>query len=236
MRRAIRSVASSRSGFGAFVMNKMPKPWAMVARTKRGAATDDALYIAVGAALSTWELVEEGLAELFALFIGAPEAGPASGHQPAIRAYGSVISFKGRIEMVSAAAQAFFHKEPDSPVYQQFGRLMVEASGYSGRRNDIAHGRVQLMPGKGFYVFPGLYNSSKNPVGREAVYAYNDTQVHHYREGFRALSEKLTDYAVFAGTWEPSKSFQKKPPRQPAQHQKGKRRKSRGKHARQPQS
>jgi hypothetical protein len=174
----------------------------MLPRAERGAATENALYIAVGAALSTWELVEEGLAEIFALFIGAPEAGPTSGHQPAIRAYGSVISFRSRVEMVSAAAQAFFHREPNSEIQKQFGRLMEESNGYAGRRNDIAHGRVQYVAGKDFYLFPGLYNSSKNPVGRDAIYAYNDTQILQYCEAFRILSEKLTDYAIFAAAWE----------------------------------
>jgi hypothetical protein len=218
-------------------MKNLPKPWVVVPRAKRGAATENALYIAVGAALSTWELVEEGLAEIFALFIGAPEAGPASGHQPAIRAYGSVVSFKARVEMVSAASQAFFHREPDSTLHKQFGRLMEEANGYAGRRNDIAHGRVQYVPEKDFYLFPGLYNSSKNPVGRDAVYAYSDNQVHQYCEGFRILSEKLTDYAIFAGAWGlPESPSGKTTPPQHAPHQKGRRRKSHAKSAHPPRS
>jgi hypothetical protein len=195
-------------------MAEPSKPWAMQPRPKTGTKTQDELYTAVGAALSTWELVEEGLAEIFATFIGVPEAGPASGHQPAIRAYGSVISFRSRQEMVGAAAQGFFHRAAkDDPTVKRFGSLMFEAGGFSGRRNEIAHGRVQLVPKKGFYLFPGLYNSSKNPIGQQAVYAYTASQLFSYREGFELLSEKLTDYAIFVAAWEPPRSSRGKPPR-----------------------
>jgi hypothetical protein len=181
----------------------MVKPWIIQPRSKKGTTTQDEVHLAVGAALSTWELVEEGLAEIFAGFIGAPEAGPASGHQPAIRAYGSVISFTGRQQMVAAAAQGFFHRTPkDHPIVEQFGSLMSEAGGFSGRRNDIAHGRVQFVPNKGFYLFPGLYSSSKNPVGQPAVYAYTASQIHSYREGFHLLSQKLTEYAISLAAWD----------------------------------
>lgn len=175
-------------------------PWAMVQRAEKGAETDSEIHAAVGAALSAWEEAEEGLAELFALFIGAPEAGPASGHNPAIRAYGTVISSSSRQQMIRGAADGFFYKaEQNDPVRGQFGLLMNEAAGYSQRRNDIAHGRAQLVPEKGFYLFPGIYSSGKNPVDRPAKYAYNGIQIHTYREGFLRLAQKLIEYAVFVG-------------------------------------
>jgi hypothetical protein len=196
------------------VMSEGPKSWIMVPRAKRGAKTEDEIHLAVGATLSEWEGVEEGLAEVFALFIGAPEAGPASGHQPAIRAYGSINSFQNRLGMVAAAAQGFFHKaKADDLTSEQFSQLAKEANGFAARRNDIAHGRAQFIPQKGYYLLPGLYSSGKNPVDQPAIYAYNATQIHRYREQFRSLSEKLTDYAIFASAWEPPKPSREKPPR-----------------------
>jgi hypothetical protein len=192
-------------------LKKSPDPppaWSVLPRSKTGARTEEELYFAVGYALSAWELVEEGLAEIFALFIGAREAGPpSSGHQPAIRAYASVISFNSRKEMVAAAAQAYFYRAgKDEPLKSQFGSLIDEAGGHAGRRNDIAHGRVQLSPGDGFYLLPGLYNSKKNPIGQPPTYAYDASQVHFYGEGFRILSQKLADYAIFAAAWTPPKT------------------------------
>lgn len=185
-------------------MNNLPKTWRMLPRPERGAATEDELYTAVGAALSTWELVEEGLAEIFATFVGSPEAGPGSGHDPAIRAFGSVLTFKGRQEMVAAAKQAFFWRaELDDDLSNQFGRINEEAGGFAGRRNEIAHGRVQYIPEKGFYLFPGLYNTSKNPIDKPAAYAYGPNEVYHYRESFDILAEKLSDYAICVAAWVP---------------------------------
>jgi len=89
------------------------KLWIMAPRADQGAKMEDEIYAAVGAALSAWEGVEEGLAEIFALFVGAPEAGPASGHEPAIRAYGAVNSFSSSLDMVSAAADCFFYRASD---------------------------------------------------------------------------------------------------------------------------
>jgi hypothetical protein len=174
-----------------------------------GAATQDELYIAIGAALSAWELVEEGLAEIFALFVGSPEAGPGPGHDPAIRAFGSVLTFKGRQEMVCAAKEAFFYRAPKDPLVKHFGDLNEEAGGFAGRRNDIAHGRVQIVHGKGFYLFPGLYNTSKNPIDQPAIYAYGPNEVHYYRESFEILSQKLTEYAIYANAWKPPPSPKK---------------------------
>jgi hypothetical protein len=187
-----------------------PPVWSVLPRQKVGARTEEELYFAVGFALSAWELVEEGLAELFALFIAASEAGPASsGHEPAIRAYASVISFKSRQGMVGAAADAYFHKAgKDEPLKSQIGSLIDEIGGHAERRNDIAHGRVQLSPGEGFYLFPGLYNIRRRPIGQPLAYAYDASQVHFYGEGFRLLSQKLADHAIFAAVRTPPKPSQ----------------------------
>jgi hypothetical protein len=189
----------------------LPKPWSILPRPRKGAATPEELYLAVGEALSAWELVEEGLAEIFATFIGSPEAGPGSGHDPAIRAFGSVLTFKGRQQMVAAAADAFFFQAvPRDPVRKQFGELNEEAAGFASRRNDIAHGRVQYLPKKGFYLFPGLYSANKNPVGQLPTYAYGRNEVLSYREQFGMLATKLTEYAIFASAWKPPPPSQKK--------------------------
>jgi hypothetical protein len=211
---------------------KLPKPWMVSSVPKKGAATREELYLAVGAALSAWELVEEGLAEIFALFVGAS----VSGHDPAIRAFGSVLTFKGRQEMVCAAKESFFLKAAvHEPLVKQFGELNEEAGGFAGRRNEIAHGRVQSLSGKGFYLLPGLYNTSKNPINPQTknpllAYAYGPKEIESYREGFELLASKLSDYA---NGWAPPKPSQKKHP-QPSALPQRRPRKSRAKNGHPP--
>jgi hypothetical protein len=85
----------------------MSNPWDVPTPLPLGDNRVDDTFTAVGRALSSWEQVEESLADLFALFTGSVRQFPDI--SPAIRAYGSVISFKGRTDMVQAAGQSFFH-------------------------------------------------------------------------------------------------------------------------------
>ena len=70
---------------------------------------------------------------LFATLVG-------SRSYAAIRAYGSVIAFRGRSEMVKAAASAYFHENPNRLSQKRLSDLLNLAGRYSARRNEIAHG------------------------------------------------------------------------------------------------
>jgi len=63
-------------------------------------------------------------------------------HAPALWAYGSVVSFKTRAEMIRQAASAYFNtrKAKQSTFSKKLGSLINEYIAYSGRRNEIAHG------------------------------------------------------------------------------------------------
>src|ERR1700726_723693 len=100
----------------------------------------DEVYRALGKALSSWELVEEALARLFGLFTSTTHQYPQMA--PAIRAYGSVVSFKSRADMVLAAGKCFFYgytNERSCPFEPHFSPFIGECNGWSGRRNDVAH-------------------------------------------------------------------------------------------------
>src|SRR5205085_1041102 len=86
----------------------MPKPWDVPARPAT-ADFSEQIYFSVGKALSNWELVEQQLGEMFSMFIQSPVSGATPLGEPAIRAYGSVVSFSSRADMLEAAARGFFH-------------------------------------------------------------------------------------------------------------------------------
>jgi hypothetical protein len=78
------------------------------------------------------------MATLFARFIGVQ-----TDTLPATRAYGSVLTFRGRAEMVEAASEAYFFSTPDSELEPELNEVLKEARNYATRRNEIAHGIVR---------------------------------------------------------------------------------------------
>jgi hypothetical protein len=134
--------------------------WARPDAQSQGDADADAIYAAVGRALSTWELLEMAAVDLFVLFVQS--------YSPAAkRAYGSIISASGRRDTILAAAETCFliHKvtEADALKIRRFVEHWAVAS---GRRNDIAHGVVTRVSigekERGHFLRPADYNTNKN--------------------------------------------------------------------------
>jgi hypothetical protein len=86
----------------------MKNAWDIRDAADRGDFDDKVPFESIGRALTEWENVENSCAELFAAFV-LDNPYRNSLQAPAIRAYGSVISFKGRCDMLRAAATSYFH-------------------------------------------------------------------------------------------------------------------------------
>jgi hypothetical protein len=83
----------------------MPNPWDVPPKPTRPDDYDvkqEALFEAVGSALSSWQYVEDEIALIFKALVsdGLPDHTYESSKSPAERAYGSVISFEARATMV----------------------------------------------------------------------------------------------------------------------------------------
>jgi len=165
-------------------------PWDRLPKPERGARTKSELYTAVGASLSQWERTEESLAEIFSFFVG----GDLLDMSPAIRAYGSVVSFSSRADMLDAAATAYFYRKPNTDVERQFGALLKQCRQFSGRRNDIAHGRVHAIPKLGCFLLPGLFNSRKIKIDGDPAYFWAIREIRHYRDYFSRLAGDLNEF------------------------------------------
>lgn len=155
-----------------------------------------ALYESVGRALTKWEAFEAHLAALFTMFIG-----PAATTLPALRAYGSVIAFDGRLTMVRSAAEAFFslihdkRKHRAAVLSRFFDEIAKRAVVLSRHRNRIAHGAVQpyTRPDgttRGVALQPAMYATrgrslpvypSSNPPPE---YAYTSGTINFFAEYF----------------------------------------------------
>jgi hypothetical protein len=83
-----------------------PKPWAVRAQASQGDREPNDLFAAIGASLTEWGLVESSLAEIFAILVSA--ARKSAFWSPAIQAYGTVISVRGRCDMVRVSGRRLF--------------------------------------------------------------------------------------------------------------------------------
>jgi hypothetical protein len=175
----------------------MPQPWDVPAVPSHGDAHEDTISIAVGRALTSWEHIEEALADIFAIFVNADMADPEKA--PALRAYGAVSSARGRGDLLQAAAEAYFYHKPDEKLEGDFKEVLRRYRGYSGRRNDVAHGRIgqdSENPANGWYLFPGLYNSNKYPIGQPPSYIYGSAEINTFKDGFESLYDDVVALAA----------------------------------------
>jgi len=182
-------------------------PWDIPPLPKKGDTSKSSTYEAVGLALSNWEEVEFGLGLLFRTLLRADMEIGAS------RAYGSVITFRGRIEMIEAAAEAYFMIKRGPRVKADLSRLLNRTVKFGARRNEIAHGLVQdfkIEPRKreGFALHPSYFNSNKRsligtrvrrmflniPLRRAVIrprYVYTSVEIRDFAAEFKKLADEI---------------------------------------------
>jgi len=171
------------------------QPWDIPPQPERYDSTADAVFTAVGKALTKWETAEAACAELFAIFVGAPQ--DSTHMAPAVRAYGSVVSFNGRCEMLLRAAEAYFVEHSDEKLEAKFKTLLAECRNYSARRNEIAHGTVvAVMDGEtdqrlGFVLAPSFYNPKKYSLKHALSYQYTSHEILFFAGRFSVLTTKV---------------------------------------------
>lgn len=176
----------------------MKHPWLIRDPSPRGDLDENAIFNAVGQALTEWEQVENACARLFALLVSANQR--RTYHTPAVRAYGSINNVGTKCEMLRAAATPYFFRRKSKVKFEdEFKKLIGEYSDFSARRNDIAHGsvsRVFLTERRtakghrrgaiGFYLLPSFYNPKKFKEEKFS-YQYTSSDVIHYRQEFTKL-------------------------------------------------
>jgi hypothetical protein len=170
-----------------------------------GDASEDITFASVGRALTRWEEFETIFASLFASLVGTHDNNTA-----AVRAYGSVITFRGRADMVRAAAEVHFHLYPDSEVEKKFDSFINELTNHAcARRNEIAHGIVKMEPRgseRHFYLSPPHYAANKNRLAAintteaghqmawyNAKYFYTSIEINRFAKAFQGLVPRLLE-------------------------------------------
>ena len=157
-----------------------------------GSPTEDEIYLSVGRALHAWETVEEELALIFGALVGAEDT------VASMRAYGSVITSRGRNEMVSAAAGAYFLSHPHPFLESRFRSVMPAVQGYGARRNDLAHGILRtIRNGEGYVLTPSAYMTQKVKHFVGLTYAYNAAHIDAFFVDFLILRDELSDLTFY---------------------------------------
>jgi hypothetical protein len=173
----------------------MTNPWDIPKPEPLGSRDPDSVYRAVGQALTEWEGVETACARIFAFLVGAPR----EWHEiaPAVRAFGVVISFPTRCDMITTAGKAFFHLHTEvTPYEKHISDALSEAREFSNRRNEIAHGVVrevvnQQRESEGYYLVPSFYNPKKLPVSMVPAFYYTESNIIYFRQWFTRIGLKL---------------------------------------------
>lgn len=115
----------------------MGNPWDRPPFPKRGNKSIRVLQQAMGFSLSAWEQIEIALAHLYAAMTTGDRFNSSANH-----AYGEPANFAQRFASLQQIAEQHFMKYPSQDIEGEFCRLGKLITGYSGRRNDIAHSQA----------------------------------------------------------------------------------------------
>ena len=175
------------------------KPWERLPEPERGDPDMQQTFAAVGEALTEWNEFEHHLANLFCDLIGLGILAMASSRSAA-RAFGSVRTFEGRLEMIQAASEVYATVSK-FPVLQTLTKpTATKWRGFAERRNEIAHGTVQKFvtgsstqwePTLGFCVMPFWYEFRKYRLDTKHVYFYGSTELRYFANQFKQLQDSV---------------------------------------------
>jgi hypothetical protein len=172
---------------------KAPKPWDRRSGLSPPSPDAETLFLAVGRALTAWETFEAHLELLFERLLRVRE------RVILVRAYGTIVSFKTRLEMIQAAMVAHLTVRPDDQLAVSYKAFHDAADGFSGRRNDIAHGHVvyEFALASGYWLLPTFFATSKRKIVRVVsakvhstipTYMYAAGDIDYYAGQFRVLT------------------------------------------------
>jgi hypothetical protein len=168
----------------------MPRAWDRPSPLDKGDAEPEAIYTAVGKALSDWGGAEEALALLFSTIVAAGDIS-----SPAIDAYSAIEGARNRANMVRAALEAVLRDEGSSrPTLVDLSPVISDFSGWSERRNDMAHGCVDRDAddfAAGWFLYPSFF-TKKRPIFGVTRFRYTSKQIHVMADGFQKLNNSLS--------------------------------------------
>jgi hypothetical protein len=194
----------------------MPNPWDIPVSTplRPGVRNEDELFISVGRALTRWENLEAEIGSVYAALTTSPQERYVA---PAIRAFGTVTNTNSRAEMITHAAEAFFHltanaDREEERLESELKDILKSYRGWAGRRNDIAHGCSTASQHPDYHddkqpiittycLCPSHGSSRKWELNMEPVYHYIPREIDAFGRAFDELCEHVADFASRLDQW-----------------------------------
>ncbi|HBX7959986.1 TPA: hypothetical protein MIG85_15610 [Klebsiella pneumoniae] len=173
-----------------------------LAAIQQGDVSVEAIYLAVGFALTQWETLENILVEQYLIFCGSDN--PIT-YNAIRRSFGTIESSDGRKKAIDEAAHVYFGDDLyPKGLAKPYKDLLTAHGKAAQRRNEIAHGVAHAITlngdHKGCFLFPAAYNSARNfsfmthikldegPFLREN-YRYTSREIFEIAHKFGALTD-----------------------------------------------
>ncbi len=184
------------------------KPWDRPrgGPNRQGDATDEPIYRAIGRVLSNWEGVEVALLVLCSALCEDGESPQAE-----ISHLQNVFQIERRAVSVLDAADKFIESthllsEQAQELRNEIESILSAYVGWSGRRNDVAHGAVTPMQSQDYLngscetvtsysLCPSHSNKSKWPHG-EPVYNMNSSEIEDIAAEISRLDAAIEDLSA----------------------------------------
>jgi hypothetical protein len=166
----------------------MTEPWDVPSFPKHGNKSQATFYAAIGRALMNWEEVEGALAHLYSALTTNTRFDVAAN-----REYGTPDNFAARLHGLDRCGQKYFVTHHSQTLEGDFAKIIKYASGYSTRRNEIAHGRarpIQWVRGglwTGAYqwcVIPAHFRGKKFTKNDRPSYVYTSREMNRFAAAF----------------------------------------------------
>ncbi len=171
-----------------------------------GDADRNHIFLAVGHACHRWEVVESSLAQMFVLLVESPTVA-------GLKAYGSVPSTNGRVEMLRQTAKAYCFNNEREPVLARVRQLLDRVRRGAGLRNKVVHGVVAHVTDSNFYrtqlcgpdekapaarhfLISASYNSRAVGLLMNPSYAWNSETVNTIADAFHQLAGELVEFNI----------------------------------------
>lgn len=207
----------------------MAKPWDVPASAplRPGNRNPNDIYLAVGRALTKWEELEAEMGALFAVVTGGSDQWH---YVPATEAFGVLNSPKTRVEMIEKAGQALFmhfYSMADAetavdcaPYEKELENIIGAYTGWTARRNDVAHGCVTTSEHPDYEVYdksevsggeplittyslcPSHGNARKWHIETvEPKYHYKAEEIEKFADAFGDLAKQVSVFSSRLDQW-----------------------------------
>jgi hypothetical protein len=175
-------------------------PWDIPAFPNKADTDDSETFAGVGRVLTEWESVEFVLGTIYSIFRGDLTL-------KLVHEYGALGEvFSRRYPWLKAESDSYFARHPNQSIERQFYKLLERAIGYSGRRNDVAHGAIFAVQQTSYFkirlgqfppytnqwlLVPPTYALGKHIGTVRPLYAYSSTELNALAKNLNELSSDL---------------------------------------------